>query len=112
MCQDRTFAVEAPPARRFGRFFYLPKLRNGNALLYLERRFDAKRVRLTKEEELLQRFRSVLYPIEYSDFTYPDDADTITRRRVIKSPSLLIGIARYAVCAGAFREVDHHVFSE
>lgn len=88
---------KAPPSRGFRRFFYLPKLRNGNTIFYLERRFDAKRVRLTKEEELLQRFREMLYPIEYSDFTYPDDTDMTTRRRVIKSPSLLLGIPRFSL---------------
>ncbi len=97
------FVAEAPPALNSGRFFYFPKLQNGDTL-FLEmmkvlypratgfsestdgsaRSFDARRVRMGKGN-LLQRFRSDgLYLMDASDQPMPNGADSGKKRQIIR----------------------------
>jgi hypothetical protein len=96
------FIAEAPPALKFGRFFYFASLTNGDTLFlemmkvlypsdtgfvdYDDNRkpdFDAKRVRQSKAELLKKFKRDGFYLIDALERPMPEDADTTTKKRMI-----------------------------
>jgi hypothetical protein len=135
------FIAEAPPAIRFERFFYFARVNEADTLFlemmkvlypidtgfveYEDSRkpeFDAKRVRWQKTE-LLDKFkRDGFYLIDASEQPMPEDADTTTKKHIIRSalPELrrktrelsnegdtrviLIGAPTYSICAEALRK--------
>jgi len=97
------FIAEAPPAMKFGRFFYFVQVKQADTLFlemmkvlypldtgfveYEDGRkpeFEAKRVRRQKAE-LLEKFkRDGFYLIDASDRPMPEDADATAKRRIIR----------------------------
>jgi hypothetical protein len=98
------FVAEAPPALKFGRFFYFASLSNGDTL-FLEMmkvlypidagfveydhnrkpNFDAKRVRKSKEALLKQFKRDGFYLIDALEQPMPENASTTTKKQMIRS---------------------------
>jgi hypothetical protein len=98
------FIAEAPPALKFGRYFYFASLTNGDTL-FLEMMkvlypidigfvehgddrqpdFDANRVRQCKEELLKKFKREGFYLIDASERPMPENADLTTKKRMIRN---------------------------
>ena len=98
------FIAEAPPALKFGRFFYFASLTNGDTLFlemmkvlypidtgfveYDDNRkpdFDAKRVRQSKEKWLKKFKRDGFYLIDALEQPMPENAGTTTKKQMIRS---------------------------
>ena len=140
------FIAEAPPAYRFGRFFYFEQVSTADTL-FLEMmkvlypveagfvpsrksEFQAKIVRQRKVA-FLEKFRQDgFYLIDASDEPMPEDADTTTKKKIIRGslselrrkvrklcragevPVVLIGGPTYLVCADPLREDGLQVLNE
>ncbi len=143
------FIAEAPPALRFERFFYFVRVNEADTLFlemmkvlypidtgfveYEDSRkpeFDAKRVRRQKKE-LLEKFkRDGFCLIDASEQPMPEDADTTSKKHIIRSalpklrskareicgegnvPVVLIGAPTYSACADALRRDGLSVLNE
>ena len=140
------FIAEAPPAYRFERFFYFEQVSEADTL-FLEMmkvlypidtgfvpsrksEFQAKIVRQRKVA-FLEKFRQDgFYLIDASDEPMPEDADTTTKKKIIRGslsevrrkarklcragevPVVLIGGPTYLVCADPLREDGLQVLNE
>jgi hypothetical protein len=143
------FIAEAPPALKFERFFYFVGINDADTL-FLEMmkvlypidtgfveyeggrkpEFEAKRVRGQKADLLTKFKRDGFYLIDASEQPMPEDADTTSKKRIIRSalpelrskarelsregdaPLILIGAPTHSVCAEALRRDGMRVLNE